>query len=71
MKHELVVDWTRCAARAVCLDLLPGTLRPDDWGYPISRYPGGRTEVDDGSLDAAGAAVRDCPRLALRLIDHS
>ncbi len=71
MTTELRIDWTRCQARGVCLDLLPGVLRPDDWGYPIGRITGGGVQVDDGSYAAAEVAVRECPRLALRLIAPS
>jgi ferredoxin len=63
---ELTVDWTRCQARGVCLELLPGLLRPDDWGYPMGRRPG-RLLVGAAALPDARAAVRECPRLALRL----
>ncbi|MDQ2852953.1 MAG: ferredoxin [Actinomycetota bacterium] len=69
MSTELVIDWTRCEARGVCLDLLPTVLRADDWGYPIGRYPGGRVPVDVGSYEAAAIAVHECPRLALRLAE--
>ncbi|MDQ2853218.1 MAG: ferredoxin [Actinomycetota bacterium] len=67
MNTELVIDWTRCEARGVCIDLLPGVLRPDDWGYPIGRYAGGTIPVTIGAREAAATAVRECPRLALRL----
>lgn len=66
MAVELTVDWTRCEARGVCLDLLPGLLRPDDWGYPIGRHPG-RLLVKAAALPEANDAVRECPRMALRL----
>ncbi len=67
MSTELVIDWTRCEARGVCLDLLPGVLRADDWGYPIGRHPGGNIPVTISAREAATTAVRECPRLALRL----
>jgi len=63
---ELTIDWTRCEARGVCLDLLPGLLRPDDWGYPMAREPG-RIVVTATDLPDADVAVRECPRMALRL----
>lgn len=66
MAAELSIDWTRCGARGVCLDLLPGLLRPDDWGYPVGRQPG-RLIVPPSALADAEAAVRECPRMALRL----
>jgi ferredoxin len=63
---ELRIDWTRCEARGVCLELLPGLLQPDDWGYPMTRDPG-RLLVPASALPDAAAAVRECPRMALRL----
>lgn len=67
MKTELAIDWTRCEARGVCLDLLPTVLRADDWGYPIGREPGESIPIDASSSEAAAVAARECPRLALRL----
>lgn len=67
MNTELIIDWTRCEARGVCLDLLPGVMHPDPWGYPIGRRAGGGIPVPVGAYDAAATAVRECPRLALRL----
>lgn len=63
---ELRIDWTRCEARGVCLELLPGLLQPDDWGYPMARHSG-RLLVTASALPDAAAAVRECPRMALRL----
>lgn len=71
MNAELIVDWTRCEGRGVCLDLLPGSLRPDDWGYPLAPHPGVRILIDGDSYEAATTAVRECPRLALRLATPS
>jgi ferredoxin len=64
---QLSIDWTRCEARGVCLDLLPDLLRPDDWGYPIARHHSSPLHVSRRTLPDAQAAVRECPRLALRL----
>lgn len=64
---ELIIDWTRCEARGVCLDLLPGLLEPDDWGYPKPRQPGSRVVVGPHMLADARAAVRECPRMALQM----
>jgi ferredoxin len=63
---RLTIDWTRCEARGVCLELLPGMLRPDDWGYPMARDQGALT-VRAQALADAETAVRECPRMALRL----
>lgn len=70
MAAELTIDWTRCEARGVCLDLLPDLLRPDDWGYPMPHRAGSALVVRPRSIDDAETAVRECPRLALRLVRH-
>ena len=67
MATELVIDWTRCEARGVCLDLLPQLLRPDDWGYPLGRSSGRTVPIDAHTHKNAQTAVHECPRLALRL----
>ena len=67
MTTELVIDWTRCEARGVCLELLPQLLRPDDWGYPMARRSSKKLQVDARTQEDAQTAVRECPRLALRL----
>jgi len=64
---ELIIDWTRCQARGVCVDLLSRLLSTDDWGYPLGRDGTGRIEIDAQSHRDAQTAVRECPRLALRL----
>ncbi|MET9492385.1 ferredoxin [Nocardia sp. NPDC006630] len=65
---ELHIDWTRCAARGLCSDLLPETLSRDDWGYPISRDGRRRPRLAAAQTAAARDAVELCPRLALRLL---
>ncbi|HET8601016.1 MAG TPA: ferredoxin [Segeticoccus sp.] len=65
MAVELTIDWTRCEARGVCLELLPDLIRPDDWGYPMPRHSG--LVVPPQVAPDAEAAVRECPRMALRL----
>jgi ferredoxin len=64
---RLRVDWTLCEGRGLCLELLPELVRADDWGYPM---PTGDVdlEVPQALRDHAEAAVRECPRLALRLV---
>jgi ferredoxin len=68
---ELRIDWTRCEARGVCLELLPDLLQPDDWGYPMTRGSGSKVPVRRAFLADAETAVRECPRLALRLTPAS
>ncbi|HEU5035534.1 MAG TPA: ferredoxin [Nocardioides sp.] len=62
MTARLRVDWPACRARGLCHELLPELVDLDEWGYPIV---GG--EVTPDLLADARAAVRMCPRLALRL----
>ena len=63
MSRRLRVDWPSCRARGLCHELLPELVELDEWGYPIV---GG--EVTDELVADARAAVRACPRLALRLV---
>ena len=60
---RLRVDWPSCRARGLCHELLPEIVELDEWGYPIVS-----DEVTDELLADARAAVRACPRLALRLV---
>jgi len=57
------VDRVACTGHGVCASLLPGSVRLDEWGYPVvlSEAEGG---VDDGDR-ARAAAVRLCPAMAL------
>jgi ferredoxin len=65
--RRLHVDWTSCAARGLCTELLPELLGRDVWGYPVP-HPGRDPVVPEPLLAAAEMAVNRCPRLALRLI---
>jgi ferredoxin len=69
MTTKLLIDWTRCEARGLCIELLPEVLVPDDWGYPMAAHHGGSLEVPAGARRYAEEAVKECPRLALRLAD--
>lgn len=63
-ESDLRVDWPRCEGRGLCHELLPEVVDLDPWGYPIV------TGVVTRRLrPAAKEAVRDCPKLALRLVD--
>jgi ferredoxin len=64
---RLHVDWTRCAGRGLCVELLPEVLNRDEWGYPLPAGAGDMA-VPDELAGYARRAVRDCPRLALRLL---
>lgn len=59
---QLRVDWPVCRAHGLCHELLPEVVRLDEWGYPIITG-----EITPRLMDDAKAAVRACPRLALRL----
>ncbi len=65
--QRLHVDWTRCDGRGLCTELLPGVLRRDDWGYPLSRDGSREPLIPPGDLTEARIAVDRCPRLALSL----
>ncbi|MEQ6901868.1 ferredoxin [Nocardioides sp. YIM 152588] len=64
MSRRLRVDWPACRARGLCHELLPEVVDLDEWGYPIVT-----DAVPDALLADARAAVRACPRLALRIVD--
>lgn len=64
MRRELRVDWPECQARGLCHELLPEIVSLDPWGYPLVTG-----EVTEGLLADARAAVRACPRLALRIVE--
>jgi ferredoxin len=65
MNHQLRVDWPHCHAEGLCIELLPEIVKPDEWGYPVVSGP-----VPRKLLEHARAAVRQCPHLALRLVDQ-
>jgi ferredoxin len=62
---RLHIDWLRCEGRGTCAELLPEVLYRDEWGYPLAREK--EPEIPAGLERHARRAVRDCPRLALRL----
>ena len=66
--NSLHIDWTACDGRGLCAELLPEILTADDWGYPLARNGnGGDIPEPPQSLPYARRAVKQCPRLALRL----
>lgn len=62
-RRRLLVDPIACDGRGLCAEVLPELITLDDWGFPIIRAG----EVPGGLHDAAGEAVRICPKLALHL----
>ncbi len=65
---RLHVDWTACAGRGLCHELLPEVLGSDPWGYPVPRDGSREPEVPEGLRQHANTAVSLCPKLAIRLI---
>ncbi|GAB3066029.1 hypothetical protein GCM10027080_02180 [Pedococcus soli] len=57
------MDRVACTGHGVCATLLPGSIRLDEWGYPVVLTAAERG-LDDGD-EARAAAVRWCPALAL------
>lgn len=62
-RAELIVDPIACTGYGLCTEIAPELVVPDDWGFPIVE----RGRIPPGLLASARAAVRLCPRLALRL----
>ena len=61
----LHIDWTRCQGRGSCVELLPEMFGRDEWGYPLTTSD---VTIPRALQSHARQAVRDCPRLALRLL---
>jgi ferredoxin len=64
-RQQLRVDWPACRARGICFELLPESIRLDDWGFPVVD-----TEVPADLISQARDAVRACPTLALKLVSR-
>ena len=60
---RLRVDFIACDGRGLCAAALPELITLDDWGFPVVRGQA----VPPRRLADARAAVRLCPKLALRL----
>lgn len=60
--RSLRVDWPACKARGLCHELLPELVDLDPWGFPLITG-----DVSPELVAAARAAVKACPRNALRL----
>lgn len=63
MSARLRVDWPACRARGLCHELLPDIVDLDEWGYPVVTG-----DLTDDQMSEARAAVRACPKLALRVV---
>ncbi|HEY5293967.1 MAG TPA: ferredoxin [Gaiellaceae bacterium] len=63
MTHVLRIDPIACDGHGLCAELFPERVALDDWGYPIiDSHP-----IPRQLEPHARRAVRDCPKLALRL----
>jgi ferredoxin len=60
---RLRVNPIRCVAHGLCAELLPESIRLDEWGYPILDDP----ELPRGLVEHARRAADACPTLALLL----
>ena len=65
MSTRLSVDWIACDGRGLCAELAPELVEQDEWGFPVVT----RSEVPAGLVKVARRAVRDCPVMALRLVE--
>ncbi len=63
MPKTLRLDPIACDGHGICAELVPEWIRLDDWGYPIIN-PG---VIPPGLERHARQAVKECPKLALRL----
>ena len=60
---RLRVNPIQCVAHGLCPELLPETIRLDEWGYPILDDP----ELPPELIKHARRAAAACPTLALVL----
>jgi ferredoxin len=57
------IDRIKCDGHGVCADLVPEMIELDDWGYPIIDP----RPVPSSLEGHARRAIKECPKLALRL----
>jgi ferredoxin len=60
---RLRVNPIRCVAHGMCAELLPESIRLDEWGYPILND----SELAPELIEHARRAASACPTLALAL----
>ncbi len=65
--QQLHLDPTLCDAHGFCAELLPELIHLDEWGYPVLRVGGLRTDVPADLIGEAKRAVTACPVGALKL----
>jgi ferredoxin len=66
-EQVLHIDWTRCAGRGSCVELLPELLDRDPWGYPLARDGSREPVIPENLVAHARRAAGYCPVLALKL----
>jgi len=59
----LQFDRIRCDGHGLCAELFPEWIELDDWGYPIINP----AAVPPGLEAHADRAIKECPKVALRL----
>ena len=64
MTKRLRVDPIACDGHGLCAELFPEWIELDDWGYPIVDV----RAVPAGLEEHARRAIKECPKLALRLV---
>lgn len=67
MARTLRVDPIACDGHGLCAELFPEWVSLDDWGFPIIDP----RPVPRSLEPHAGRAVNECPKLALRLVEHA
>jgi ferredoxin len=63
VKKQLRIDPIACDGHGLCAELFPEWIALDDWGYPIIDERPVPNELEGH----ARRAIRECPKLALRL----
>ncbi len=61
---QLRIDPIACDGHGLCAELFPERIELDDWGYPIINPD----PVSPGLEAHARRAIKECPKLALRLV---
>jgi len=64
MAVRLQIDPIACDAFGYCAELVPELITLDEWGYP--RVEGGPVPIE--LAETARAAIRSCPRKAIRFV---
>jgi len=64
LNAKLRVDPIACDGHGLCAELFPEWIELDDWGYPIINAGA----VPPGLEEHARRAIKECPKLALRLV---